>query len=73
MTIFFFFYANILKFGYIYTLEKNIDASKDVELFFHHGWFQFILPLTIIFNHDSLFINHIWKILWSILCLRINS
>jgi hypothetical protein len=52
--------------------NKTTTAAQTTELYFHHVWPHFGLPITIIWARDSRFLSSFWKTLWALLGCHLN-
>jgi len=52
--------------------NKTTTAAQTTDLFFHNVWPHFGLPTSIIYDHDTCFLNTFWKKLWDLLGCQIK-
>jgi hypothetical protein len=52
--------------------NQTTTAAQTTELYSHHVWPHFGLPITIIWARDSRFLSSFWQTLWALLGCHLN-
>jgi hypothetical protein len=55
------------------TCKKNIIKESTTNLFFVLVWVHFIIPQTIISDHENRFLSSFWSNLWSLLDTKLTK